>query len=106
VPNLNPLICFESAFQLVDDALMSAAKAGKKTTEEADTAFEYAVSRLGYYEGKYHSKKTVVKRIKAAEKEDKSSLKVLNGLMERICVREELIIFTSLHHTLILIFSL
>ena len=105
MPNLNPLICFESAFQLVDDALMSAAKAGKKTTEEADTAFEYAVSRLGYYEGKYHSKKTVVKRIKAAEKEDKSSLKVLNGLMERIRVREELT-FTSLHHTLIIIFSL
>lgn len=84
---------------------MLATKAGKKTSEEADKAFEYAVSRLGYYEWKYHLKDSgaVAKRIKTAEEVDKSSLKFLNNLKEKFRVREELM--TLLHHTLKLIIS-
>ena len=108
------LIYFESALQLVDDALMSATEAGKKTSKEADEAFKNAVSELVVYEGKYHLeendaervekadaervKKNVAERIKVAEEADKSSLKTLNSLMEKFRVREKLI--TLLHHTL------
>ena len=89
--------------QLVDDALMSATEAGKKTSKKADEAFNNAVSRLGDYEREYHFKETVAERIKIAGEADKSSLKVLNSLIEKFRVREELI--TLLHHTLMLIFS-
>jgi hypothetical protein len=82
---------------------MSATEAGKKTSNEADEAFKNAVSELGDYEKKNHFKETVTKRIEMAEKADKSSLKVLNSLMEKFRVREELI--TLLHHSLMLIFS-
>jgi hypothetical protein len=89
--------------EVIDDALMSATKAEKKTSEEADKAFEYAVSRLGYYEWKYHSNKIVVESMKEAEETDKSSLKFLNSLEEKCRVRAKLM--TLLHHTLTLIFS-
>jgi hypothetical protein len=103
MPILTLFICFESALEVVDDALMSATKAGKKTSEEADNAFKYAVSRLGYYEWKYYSKRIVVESMKEAEEADKSSMKVLNSLMEKFRVREELI--TLLYYTLMPIFS-
>ena len=85
--------------QLVDDALISAIEAGKKTSKEADEAFRNAVSRLSEYGTKYHPKETVAERIEVAGVTDKSSLKVLNRLRETFRVREELI--TCLHHTLI-----
>ena len=80
----------QSALQFVDDALMSAAKAGKKTSKETDEAFKEAVNMLSDYERKYHSKseETVSRRMEKAEEEDKSSLKVLNRLKEAFCVRE------------------
>ena len=42
----------QSALQLVDNALMSAAKAGKKTSKEADEVFKEAVNMLSEYERK------------------------------------------------------
>ena len=89
--------------QLVDDALMSATKAGKKTSNEADKAFKNSVSKLSEYEIKYHFKETVAKMVEKAEEEDKSSLKTLNSLLEKFRVRKELI--TLLHCTLMPIFS-
>jgi hypothetical protein len=105
MPILNLIHLFESALEIVDNALMSATKAEKKTSKEADEAFEYAVSRLGYYEWKYHSKKIVVESMKEAEETDRSSMNSLNRLREYLKsrVREELM--TLFHHTLTLIFS-
>jgi hypothetical protein len=100
---LKPYLSVTSALELVDYALMSATKAGKKTSKEADEAFKKAVSKLGEYEKKCHGRETVAERIKTAEKVDKSSMMVLNSLMEKFRVREELV--TLLHHTLTLIFS-
>lgn len=90
----------------VDDALMSATEARKKTSKKADEAFKNAVNILGGYEKKYHPKpelETVAKVIEKAGEVDKSSSKILNSLMERFRVREELT--TLLHHTFMLIFS-
>jgi flavin-dependent dehydrogenase len=90
---LSPVQLFsQSALQLVDDALMSAAQAGTKASKEADEAFKEAVNMLSDYERKYHSEfeETVSRRMEKAEKEDKSSLKVLNRLKETFRVREEL----------------
>jgi len=87
--------------QAVDDALKSAVKAEKKTSEGADQAFKNAVNVLTNYERNYHPHETVAKRMEKAEEEDKSSLKVLNRLRETFCVREELI--PLLHRILILI---
>lgn len=84
---------FESVSETVDEALLSAADAGKKTSQKADEALENAVRKLSDYERKYHPKKieTVAERIEKAEKVDKSSSKALNILMEKFRVREELI---------------
>lgn len=86
---------FRSALQLVDDALKSAAKAGKKTSKEADEAFNEAASMLSVYERKYHpgSEGTVPERMEKAEKEGKSSLKLINRLRDTFRVREELCVF-------------
>ena len=100
---LTLFICFKSALKLVDEALMLATKAGKKTTKKADEAFKNAVSKLGEYEKECHKIETVAKRIKTAEEVDKSSVKFLNSLKEKFRVREELM--TLLHHTLTLIIS-
>lgn len=69
---------------------MSAAKAGMKTSKEADDAFKEAVRILSRYERKYHSESevTVSERMEKAEGEDKSSLKFLNRLKETFRVRE------------------
>jgi len=76
---------------------MSATKAGKKTSKEADEAFKNAVSTLGDYERRYHYKETVAESINMAEEADKSSMKFLNSLMEKFRVREDLI--TLFHRT-------
>ena len=89
--------------QHVDDALMSATNAKKKTSEEADKAFENAVRKLGDYEREYYTHRIVVEDMKKAEETDKSSLKFLNRLRENFRVREELI--TLLHRILTLISS-
>lgn len=78
-----------SALQLVDDALMSATQAGKKTSKKADEAFKNAVSKLGDYEREYHFMETVAESIKIAEEVDKSSMKVLNSLIEKFRPLEE-----------------
>ena len=78
--------------QAVDDALTCAAEAEKKTSKEADKAFEYAVNRLMYHARNYHPQLPVAilaERMEKAEEEDKSSLKVLNKLKEKFLVREE-----------------
>jgi hypothetical protein len=78
---------FQSALQLVDNALMFATEAGKKTSRTVDEAFQKAGSGLSEYERKYHPDETVAERMKKAEEEDKSSSKFLNRLKEKFCVR-------------------
>jgi hypothetical protein len=87
--------------ELVDHALKSATEAGKKTSNEADEAFTNAASKLSDYGRVYHPNVTVAERIEMAEKTDKSSLKLLNRMMETFRVRD---LITLLHHTLTLIF--
>jgi hypothetical protein len=89
--------------QAVDDALKSAAEAKNKTSDGADEAFESAVSMLKDYGRTYHPRQPVEKRMKEAEKEDKSSLMVLNRLKETFRVRE--VLTSLLRRILILIFS-
>ena len=50
---------------------------------------------LSVYERKYHpgSEETVPERMDKAEKEDKSSLKLINRLRDTFRVREELCVF-------------
>ncbi|KAH9955997.1 hypothetical protein BC827DRAFT_819595 [Russula dissimulans] len=70
------------ALQIVDDALRSAAKVTKKTSEVVDKKFEMAIKMLGRYETAYHPKdpdldngraKTVRERMEEATRKDKSS---------------------------------
>lgn len=86
--------------QAVDDALKSAAEE-KKSSDIADEAFKNAVDILTNYGRNYHPKEAVAERMEKAEKEDKSSLKVLNRLKETFRVREEL---TSLLRRVLILF--
>ena len=76
--------------QAVDDALKSAAEAGIKTSEGADTAFKNAVNMLTDYGRNYHPEEAVAERMEKVKKADNSSLKILNRLKETFAVREEL----------------
>ncbi|KAN0105755.1 hypothetical protein V8E52_010714 [Russula decolorans] len=78
-----------SVLELVDHALKSATEAGKKTSNEADEAFTNAASKLSDYGRVYHPNVTVAERIEMAEKTDKSSLKLLNRMMETFRAPEE-----------------
>ena len=80
--------------QAVDDALRSAVKAEKKTSNEANEAFKNAVNMLTKHGRNHHRDSEeavrVAEKMEKAEKEDKSSSKVLNRLRETFRVREEL----------------
>lgn len=75
--------------QAVDDALKSAAEAGKKTSNGADKAFKNAVNMLTDYGRDHHPEEAVAVRMEKAEEEDRSSLKVLNKLKETFRPLEE-----------------
>jgi hypothetical protein len=72
--------------QVVDDALYSAAEAGKKTTKDADTKFKKATYALSAYEKKYHRTETFTHVMVEAEAEDKSSSTVLKRMKETLRV--------------------
>ena len=79
---------FESVFQAVDDALESAAKTRNKKSQEADEKFKVAINALGDYEMKWHSKQIVVTRMEEAEAKDKSSVKILNRMKEKLRIKK------------------
>ena len=66
------IFSFDSALQIVDEALGSAAEARKKTSEKVDDAFKEAVKALKRYEEKYHHdcERKVGERMEAAKKRD------------------------------------
>jgi hypothetical protein len=57
--------------QTVDDALVSATEAGKKTSKEADIRFKNAIVALCAYERKYYLRVTVPYAMAEAEAMDK-----------------------------------
>ncbi|KAI0268967.1 hypothetical protein BGY98DRAFT_1101358 [Russula aff. rugulosa BPL654] len=77
----------EILLQAVDDALKSAAEAKKRASNGADKAFKNAVKILTAYDSKKVAR--VAERMEKAEKEDKSSLKILNRLRETFLPLEE-----------------
>jgi hypothetical protein len=82
--------CFESVLQVVDDALYSATKAGKRTSKDADAKFKKATDALNAYEKKYLLGETVTQRMAEAEAKDKSSSTLLWRLKETFRVRKYL----------------
>jgi hypothetical protein len=92
-----------SVLQAVDDALKSAADAKKKASDGADEAFKSAVSMLKDYGRTHCPGEAVEKKMKEAEEEDKSSMKVLNRLKETFRVRD--VLTSLLCRILTLIFS-
>lgn len=81
--------CYESVFQVVGNALESAAEpeAQKKISKEADEKIKEAINALSDYEKSYHSNETVFKRMATAQAKDKSSLTMLNKLKGKLRVR-------------------
>ena len=71
---------FDSALKVVDEALVSAAKAGKKTSETADLAFKRAIEELERYEMNYRRKHMLNERMAAAKAEDINSLTITSRL--------------------------
>jgi hypothetical protein len=74
--------------QVVDDALLSATEAQKKTSKDVDEKFKMAIEALNAYEKKYHFKEMVTKKMAEAEAKDKSSSATLNRLKENFRVKE------------------
>ena len=74
--------------QAVDDALLSATAAGKKTTEKADMQFKIAIVVLCAYERKYYLRVTVPYAMAEAEAMDKPSSTILTRLEETLRVRK------------------
>ena len=76
--------CCESICQVVDDALMCANEAQMKPSESnfVEEKFKKAIDALSDYEKKFHSEKTIAKRIAEAElnKELKEKYRVRDGL--------------------------
>ena len=79
--------------QVADEALYSAARTRKKTTNNADTKFMKAVEALSAYELKYYIRGRVAYMMAEAEAKDKSSSKILNRLIETSRVRKYLDLF-------------
>ena len=71
-PTILTIFFFDSALQIVDEALESAAEAKKKTSETVDEAFREAIKALKRYEKKYHRdcERKVGERMEAAKKRD------------------------------------
>jgi hypothetical protein len=77
--------CCGSVYQLVDDALQSAAGTQSKKSEEADNKFKMAVEALSRHEKKKSpSRETVATTMEAAKARDKSSLTFLNKMKEKL----------------------
>ena len=95
--------------ELADEALQSAAEAGRKTSKRADKNFGKAIETLNDYEMNCHTMplmsdggncNTVHKRMEIAKQKDKSSSSILNRLKESFRVREKLAPLLSPHsHT-------
>ena len=84
---------FESVLEIVDNALMSATEAGKKTSKVADEEFKKAIEALSAYEEKYHTNKIVAKKMAEAEQKDKSFLADMSQLKAKFRVREVFILW-------------
>ena len=87
----------DSALELVDDAIRSAAnvKNRTRTSEEVDKNIETAIEALSRYEMRYHPQdpssedpdrpnKTVRQRMVTAQEKDESSSSILNRLKEGV----------------------
>lgn len=74
--------------QVIDDALHSAAEAGKKTSNDADAKFKKAIDALSAYGKKYYFRESISRMMAEAEANDESSLTTLERLEEIVCVRE------------------
>jgi hypothetical protein len=93
----------DSALQLVDDAIRSAAdlKNVTRTSEEVDKNIETAIEALSHYEMRYHPQdpsfedpdsriKTVRQRMVTAQEKDESSSSILNRLKEGLSLNVRL----------------
>jgi hypothetical protein len=76
--------------EVVDDALYSATRARKKTTEDADAKFKKATDALTAYEKKNYPRVTVPYKMAEAKTKDKSSSTIMKRLEETSRVREYL----------------
>ena len=78
--------------EVVDNALYSVARAGGKTTDDADTKLMKATEALSAYEKKYHFKlkDAVAYTMAEAKANDKSSSTILKRLKETARVRKYL----------------
>ena len=82
--------------QVVDDALLSAAEAGKKTSKDADAKFKKAIDALSAFGKKYYFREPITHMMAEAEANDEPSLTTLERLEEIVCVRDYLT-FSSPH---------
>jgi hypothetical protein len=72
------IFLFDRALKVVDEALLSAARAKKKTSEKVDQAFKAAIEVLESYDTNYHrdrqrtTQRTVNERMAEAKENDKT----------------------------------
>jgi hypothetical protein len=75
---------------VVDDALDSAAKEGRKTSERVDEKFKVAIQVLDVYHTGYHKRPSgLPERMAEAREIDQSSSTIMNRLKEVFRVREK-----------------
>jgi hypothetical protein len=76
--------------QVVDDALYSAAKAQRKTTNDVDAKFKKAIDALSAYEKKYYLRETITHTMAEAKVKDISYSTVFLWLKKTSRVRKYL----------------